>query len=581
MQSYSAAGRQKKRIGWLIFGLAGLLAILFVRLFYLQVARHQHFLVLASKSHFRKYALPAERGEIFIKDGSAASSPLALNQTLNLLYADPSFVQDKSKTAAALAKLTGQKAADLERLLGQSSEYVVLKTRLDRATAEQIQALRLPGIGTTAKQYRVYPEGSLASQLLGFVNAEDKGQYGVEGYMDAILGGKPGLLSGKTDVLGAPIATADNTVVEPVAGSDIYLTIDRSIQAQAEKYLKQGVESTGATSGSVVVIDPQTGAIRAMANYPTYDPNDFQKVKDYSRFGNAVTGDQFEPGSGFKLITMAAGLNTKKVKPSTMYDDTGSVQLSGYTISNAANHKFGRQNMLEVIQKSLNTGVIFVLKRLGAQPDQLNKSDKQVFYDYITKHFGFGKPTGVEQPQEVGGVVNPPTSNDVNYANMTFGQGLSTSVLQMTTAVAAIANGGKLYKPYLVERVVGKDGVERKTAPQVINPRVISKQTAKELTTMMTAAVEHGSGYAAKMPGYKVAGKTGTAQIPRRDGRGYVADRNIGTFVGMAPAEQPRFVMMVRINEPRVSGFAESTTVPVFANIASWLLRYYAVPPSA
>ena len=557
-----------------------MLTVLLVRLFHLQVAQHRKYLILASQSHFRKYEIPAKRGQIYAKDADAAV-PLVLNQNLKLLFADPSFVKDKQRTASELARLTGGSKEPFLKLLNSKGEYVVLKARVPQDQAEKIAALRLPGIGLTDKQYRVYPEGSLASQTLGFVNAEGKGQYGVESYLNKLLAGKPGLLSGKTDVLGAPIATADNTVINPVSGADVYLTIDRNIQAQAEKHLEEGVRSTGAVSGSVVILDPANGAIRAMANYPTYDPNEYQKVRNFQLFSNAVTSDQFEPGSGFKLFTMAAGLNTGRVKTDTVYDDTGTVEIGGYKISNAANHRFGRQNMLEVIQKSLNTGVIYILKRLGSEPERINASDKQLFYTYITKRFGMGRPTGVEQPGEAAGVVNPPTSDDVNYANMSFGQGVSSTVLQMTAAVGAIANGGKLYKPYLIEKTVGSDGKTRETQPTVVNPNAISKKTAAELSKMMVAVVENGSGFAAKLPGYKIGGKTGTAQIPRRDGRGYVADKNIGTFVGMAPADNPRFVMMVRINEPTVSGFAESTTVPVFGKISSWLLRYYRVAPSS
>ena len=557
-----------------------MLAVLLVRLFHLQVAQHRKYLLLASQSHFRKYEIPAKRGQIYAKD-AGGSVPLVLNQNLKLLYADPSFVKDKQRTAAELARETGDSKNSFLKLLNSKGEYVILKSRVAQDQAEKIAALRLPGVGLTDKQYRVYPEGSLASQTLGFVNAEGKGQYGVESYLDKLLAGKPGLLSGKTDVLGTPIATADNTVIDPVSGEDVYLTIDRNIQAQAEKHLEDGVRSTGAISGSVVIMDPANGAIRAMANFPTYDPNEYQSVKDYRLFSNASTADQFEPGSAFKLFTMAAGLNTKRVKPDTVYNDTGSLQIGGYTIANSANGRYGMQSMLEVIQKSLNTGVIYVLKRLGSDPDNINISDKEIFYRYVTQSFGMGRRTGIEQPNEAAGVVNPPSSDDVNYANMVFGQGVSSTVLQMTAAVGAIANGGKLYKPYLVEKTVSGDGKIKETQPTVVNPQVISRQTARDLTQMMIAVVDKGSGWPARLPGYKVAGKTGTAQIPRRDGKGYVADKNIGTFVGMAPADNPRFVMMVRINEPKVSGFAESTTVPVFGKISSWLLRYYRVAPSS
>jgi cell division protein FtsI/penicillin-binding protein 2 len=206
---------------------------------------------------------------------------------------------------------------------------------------------------------------------------------------------------------------------------------------------------------------------------------------------------------------------------------------------------------------------------------------KKLLYEYITKHFGFGLRTGIEQSGEAAGQVNPPTTNDTNYANMTFGQGISVTMVQMVQAVSAIANGGRLYQPYLLDQTIASDGTKTTQHPKLINSRVMSPESSAQLARMMTQVVEHGSGYLARQKGYQVAGKTGTAQIPKPDGTGYVEGANIGSFVGFAPVDHPRFVMMVRVNEPKVSGFAESTTVPIFANIATWLLRYYAVPPQS
>ncbi|HSH31628.1 MAG TPA: penicillin-binding protein 2, partial [Candidatus Saccharimonadales bacterium] len=360
------------------------------------------------------------------------------------------------------------------------------------------------------------------------------------------------------------------------------LTLDRNIQAQAERYLKEGVEKVRAKSGSVVIIDPSNGSVKALANFPTYDPNSYSSVRDYGLFSNPVVSNQFEPGSGFKVFTMAAGLDSGKVKPDTSYDDTGAVELEGRTIRNADNHRFGQQTMAEVIQKSLNTGVIFVLRSLGGDAGKITLAGKRVLHQYVTKQFGFGVATGIEQTGEAAGAVNRPNNqrgNDVNYANMTFGQGVSVTMIQMAAATAAIANGGKLYQPRLIDEVIAPGQTAQAVAPKLVNDKVISPEVARQLTDMMVLVVEKGSGYATKIPGYKVAGKTGTAQIPRADGKGYEEGKNIGSFVGFAPASNPRFVMMVRINEPQVKGFAEATTVPVFGDIAKWLLHYYAVPP--
>lgn len=579
--SFIVTKRQLIRITWLNLVMVFFGAIVGWRLFQLQIVSHKHYVALASQSQNRRYEVPAKRGQIYLLDGEN-KVPLALNQNLKLLYADPTKVKDKVKAAKALTELVGESEKAIYEKLLLPGEYVVLKRGLTSAQIEQIMALRLVGVGSSDQASRIYPEGQLAAQVAGFVNQDGVGQYGLEGFLNEELTGKAGLLKAETDTRGNPIATSDNIVTPPTNGKSFVLTIDRNIQAQAEKFLKEGVESVKATSGSVVIIDPASGAVRAMANWPTYDPNQFVLVKDYGLFSNSVVSSQFEPGSGFKVITMAAGLDTGKVRADTTFDDTGLVELDGRKIRNAENHKFGVQNMTDVIQKSLNTGVIFVLKSLGGDLNTINLAGKKVFYEYVTKKFGFGVPTGIEQVGEASGHINQPTKNNgnnVNYANMTFGQGLSVTMLQMTNAVASIANGGKLYQPHLIDSTIDGDQHIVKTQPKIINPRVVSPEVARQLTDMMVQVVEKGSGWQAKMKGYKVAGKTGTAQIPRADGKGYEEGKNIGSFVGYAPAHDPKFVMMVRINEPKVPGFAESTTVPVFARISEWLMKYYAVPP--
>jgi cell division protein FtsI/penicillin-binding protein 2 len=580
MATYTDLAEQRRRIAWLNIGLILIGLVVVARLAQLQVARRHHYRVLAATEHMRKYQVPARRGEIFVLD-QGRKTPLALNRTMKVLWADPRVVADKPKAAKEIAAVTGDKEADLLNLLNQQKAYVVLKKKLTLAQGEQIDKLNLSGIGVSEEQYRYYPEGSLASQVLGFVNNDGAGQYGVEGFLNTELSGKPGLLNAKTDTRGNPIATVDNIVQPPEHGKSFVLTMDRNIQAQAEKSLKSGVESVKAKSGSIVIMDPHTGKVMAMANYPTFDPNGFSSVSDYSVFSNAVVSDQFEPGSGFKVITMVAGLDTGKIRFDETYDDKGSVEVDGHTIRNAAGHRLGANtSMTNVIRDSLNTGMVYVLRTLGGDQRAINSAGKKLFHEYIKK-FGFGVRTGVEQAGEAAGRVNPPTSNNVNYANMTFGQGISTTVLQMTAAVGAIANGGKLYQPMLVGEIVEEDGKTKQLEPKLVNGQVVSQKAAKEVTEMMVQVVEHGSGWRAKMKGYRIAGKTGTAQIPKKDGSGYEENKNIGTFVGFAPVENPRFVMMVRINEPQVSGFAESTTVPVFAEVTEWLLRYMAVQPSS
>jgi cell division protein FtsI/penicillin-binding protein 2 len=550
------------------------------RLAYLQIIQHGHYVALAASEHQRKYEVPAARGQVYLRDGDT-KVPLALNQTLKLVYADPSIISDRQGTAQKLASVTGDKADDYVKIMEQKTEYAVLKVKVNDAMATKIKDLKLHGVGLVDETYRTYPEGSLASQVLGFVNNDGHGQYGIEGYLDKDLRGAPGQLNAKTDTNGVPIATSDNLSKAPSDGTSVVLTLDRNIQAQAERFLKSGVDNVKAESGSVIVLDPSTGAIKAMANYPTFDPNDYSKVKNYQAFSNATVTDAFEPGSGFKVIAMSAGLNEGKVTPTSTYNDTGCAEVSGYKVCNAAGHKDGpNTTMTMVIRDSLNTGMMHVLRVLGGNPDKITPQGKQTLYSYISDHFKFGRATGVEQSGEATGVVNKPTSSDVNYANMTFGQGISVTMVQMAAAVGAIANGGTLYKPYLIDERQNIDGSVKKTQPFAVNNEVMSKQAATDMTKMMQVVVEHGSGYLAHTPGYNIAGKTGTAQIPAPNG-GYLTDKNIGTFVGFAPVESPKFVVMVRVNKPKIQGYAEVTTVPIFTSLTRWLLQYYAVPPTS
>ncbi len=579
--NYTETKVQTRRISLLTLVMFAAGILLAWRLFSLQVVKHGFYTAQAAKSHSRKFDVPARRGEIMAHDGDQ-TVPLALNQNLYLLYADPSLIQNKDRadTAKSLAHVTGDSPQGYLDKLNRGGQYVVLKSRVESALASKIGSLKLLGIGLTENQYRTYPEGDLASQLLGFVNGDGAGQYGVEGYFNKDLAGQNGLLKAITDTQGNPIPTAKNLIKPPVDGSDLVLTIDRNIQAQAEKYLAAGVKAVRAKSGSVVVVDPQTGKVWAMANYPTYDPANYGAVTDYNVFDNRVVSNLFEPGSGFKIITMAAGLDTGKVKPTTKYKDTGSFKSDGYTVHNAENRIWGKQDMTHVITFSLNTGVIFILKQLGGDPDKITAVGKQTLFDYITKHFGFGSKTGVEQPAEAAGFVPVPGSRNINYANMSFGQGLSVTVMQMVMAATAIANGGRLYQPQLIDQIISPKGEVKKTSPRLVNGHIISERAASDLRKMMITVVEHGNGYLTQIKGYTVAGKTGTAQIPDPNAPGYLTNKTIGSFVGFLPANHPRFVMMVRIDQPQIGTFAETTTVPVFANIAKYLIRYLGIAPA-
>ena len=586
---YSDTISQRRRIGLLATSLAFFGFILLARLFYLQVIMHGHYSARASLEHTAdKYAIPARRGELYLRDGSDGRAPIALNQTLNVVEADPSKISDKAAAAAKVADVLGGAAGDYVKKLDAGREYAKLADRVPQDAADKLNALKLKGIWTKEEAYRTYPEGSLAAQVTGFVNNAGVGQYGIEQYLNDQLAGTPGQLKAVVDnTTGAPIATAKNTIKPPVNGASYLLTIDRNVQAMVEQQIAQGVQAVHAKSGSVVIMDPNSNAIIAMANYPTFDPNNFSAVKDYTAFLNQTVASQFEPGSGIKTFTMATGLDQGKVTPDTTYDDPGCYKIDDRDVCDAAGDKPGKgKTMTVVLRDSLNTGVMHVLRLLGDNPDKFTLAGKKTLYEYFTHHFGFGTRTGIEQANEAPGALNQPSNaagNDVNYANMSFGQGMSVTMVQMVSAMSAVANGGKLWQPHLVDGVINADGSVTKAAPKLIQDHVISLQAAQQLNQMLQVVVQHGSGYKiyedATNKQYKIAGKTGTAQIPKPDGTGYIDGANIGSFTGFAPAQNPKFVMMVQINQPGVAGYAESTTVPVFSSICSWLFKYYGIPP--
>ncbi|MDQ5943444.1 MAG: hypothetical protein QG675_212 [Patescibacteria group bacterium] len=566
---------------WRLYTL-GILFILFWllvvgRLVYIQVFQAKNYAAKASIQQSRKFEIPAQRGIVYIKD-SQDLYPIALNNKVYTLAVDPKFVKDADNTAKKLNEILNTNQDDIKNQLTKDSRYIEINKSINTDQADKIKAFSLPGVILVERASRFYPEGSLFSHVLGYVNDDGKGQYGFEQFSDEAMGGTNGQYNTATDALGIPIRSADNTISDPVAGKSYVLTLDRGLQAVAQEALKQAIESNRAESGSILVMDVKTGAIKAMVNYPDYDPNNFRQVKDYKVFSNTAVSSLFEPGSGFKVITMAAGLDTGKIEPNTTFNDTGEVKVGDKVIKNAENHKFGISTMTDVIQKSLNTGVVFVLQSLGGTSGKITPEGKQLFFSYIEK-FGFGKITGIEQAGEVSSKVKQPSTYDVDYANMSFGQGISVNSLQLLTAVGAIANKGDLMKPYLVEGELQSDQTLKKTQPQVVR-NVISPESAAELTQIMTQVVEKGSGYLTKMKGYQIAGKTGTAQVPRSDGKGYEENKNIGSFVGFAPAEDPKFVMLVRVDYPKTEGFAEKTAVPAFAVVAKELMRYYQVPPS-
>lgn len=572
------AAKQRIRIKTVLAFIFFFCFVVVCRLFYLQVLRHDYYLKVASTQHWAQDVIQAERGKIYVKDETSPNGlyPLATNQKLNLVFASPQeMISEKKKTdkrdetAEKISPILGEDAGKIKKLFKDNHTYVPLKHGVKYEDVQRIKELNLDGIYFRDEDSRFYPESTLASQLLGFVNDEGVGNYGIEQYFDDELAGTPGLYKAEIDPSGKRIAFGSNVSVKPKDGTDFVLTINRDVQAKAEEVIKESVEKFSAKSGSVIVMDPNTGEVIAMANYPTYDPNKYKEVREYKLFKNLSVTDEYEPGSIFKAITAAAGLDTGKIEPDTKYDDTGVVTVDGHKIMNSDKKANGIQTMTNVLEKSLNTGVIYIMDQIG----------KNVFYEYIKK-LGFGFSTGIEQPTEgTGRVYAPNEVNNHTYDTITFGQSISTTPIQMITSFAAIANGGKLVRPHLIaEKIV--DGGKKVVSDNRPIKDVFSGETSAKAREMLVSVVENGHGQQAKVAGYKVGGKTGTAQVPLANGLGYDPKSNIGSFVGFGPAESPRFVVLSKVDSPKGVPWAESSAAPVVGKMLDFLFKYYQVPPT-
>jgi len=568
-----------------------------VRLIQLQIVQGHFYSLLASGQHELFDKLLPERGQILVRERDSDSLyPVATNIDLWTVYSDNRKTADSSAESKALAPLlvspvdpkdktpdeivaaAKQNLADketelLKRLVIPNAPYEPLGRDVDQRSADSIRALNFPNVNFAPEKARFYPENGFSGQLLGFVGYQGNtktGLYGLEGYWDKELAGTPGFLTTATDPKGDVIASNESGISDKVDGSNIILTVDRTLEATVCDKLKAAVKAHNATGGSAVIMDPATGAILAICSTPDFDPNSYNQVADPSVFNDPAIWNAYEPGSVMKAITMAAGLDSGALTPTTTYTDIGSVVYGKVKIQNADFMAHGVETMIDVLNKSLNTGAIFAMRTTGM--------DK--FKSYL-KDFGFGVRTGIELDTESPGNLSSLDNNhEINAASASFGQGITVTPLQLAVAYGAIANGGKMMKPYIVDSIVHPDGTVVKTQPRTVR-QVISDQAAGLLTGMLVSVVKNGEGHRAGVPGYLVAGKTGTAQIAKNDGSGYESDvhAEIGSFAGFAPVSDPRFVMVVRIDRPQDVKFAENSAAPLWGDIASYALKYLEVPP--
>jgi cell division protein FtsI/penicillin-binding protein 2 len=561
------------RIHVLTFLFFAIIGILLFHFYALQFVQHSQYQALANGQHsFFKNLIP-ERGEIFMKDKNG-SYPAAVNRATKMVYAIPTEIENPDATAFMVAEILQLDAVELKGKFEKSDDmYEPLKHRLSDEEIDKINNSKLKGIYLSDESYRYYPSGELAANVVGFVGWKDDslgGRYGLESYFDEELKGVKGSIFQQRDAFGGWIGMGNKEFSEAKNGDTIFLTIDHIVQYQTERILKNAVSKYGADGGSIIVMEPETGKILSMASFPSFNPNEYARVENIDNFRNTAVNDAYEPGSIFKPFTIAAGLDSDKITPDLTYTDTGAVTEAGYTIKNSDLKANGLQTMTEVLEKSLNTGVIYVEKLVG------NKN----FADYIER-FGFGEKTGIELIGEADGNISnlKNLKSNIQFFTASFGQGVTTTPVQLAVAYGAIANGGTLMKPQIVNRIVHPDGREEVIDPQEVR-RVISQKAAMQTAQILRSVVVKGHGKRGDVPGFLVGGKTGTAQVVDAETKGYSEDKFTGSFAGFAPINDPKFTIIVKLDTPKNVEWAESSAAPAFGELMKFLLEYYNIEPT-
>lgn len=564
--------------------LVAIICLFLLRAFYLQVVRYSYYHKAALSDQLREYEIPAERGTIRAHMGDT-TVPIVLNEKLYTIYADPLLIKDADKAAATLSNILGGKPQDYKtKITRHDTRYVVLARKVTKAAKVALLQHKYTGLGAEEQLFRTYPNGQLAAQLLGFVNAEGKGVYGIEQALNGTLGGKPGQLKAVTDVNGVPLAASHGNVLRhPQAGTDVTLTIDVGMQKQLETILKKGIDRAKAPSASALIMDPHTGDIKAMANYPTYNPAKFGEVEDDAVFNNAAVSHAIEVGSTMKVLTTVAALDSGAITPTSSYYDPSKYVIDEFTVKNIEEDGGpGQKNVADILNLSLNTGATWELMQMGG--GTLNQQAREKWHKYMVDHYLFGTPTGIEQGYEAEGYVPKPEDNgagiNLTYANTSFGQAMTATAMQMGSALSAVLNGGTYYQPTLVDASFDSKGKETKHQPKVIKKGVVSAQTSQQIVPLMEYVVQkHHFSPSFDQKAYAVGGKTGTAQIAKPTGGYYENDYN-GTYTGFVGGNTPQYVIVVFVNKPRIAGYAGSQAAqPIFGDIAHMLIDDFGVTP--
>lgn len=554
------------RASVLFTGFVVFFILITIRLFYWQVLASDSLQQQAAAQHFTSLTLPAGRGAILDKLGN----PMVMNQPAFLVFAEPRIISSVTSFAQKVAPFL---ALDPAALIGKLSEpnrvWVPMAHQVSTTTVTDLKKLDIAGLGYEKEPIRFYPESSSAAHLLGFVgsdvNGQDVGYFGLEGFYDRQLRGIDGTLRLEKDAHGAPILIGEEERIAPQDGRTLLLWTEKPVQQMVERRLAEGIRKYGAKEGSVVILDPKSGGVLASASIPSYDPRIYQNF-DKSVYKSPVVAATYEPGSTFKVLIMAAAINEKLVKPDTIMDESGPVAVGPNTIRTWNNQYHGPISMTQVLEYSSNVGMVDVARRLG----------KSTMLAYIRK-FGFGKSTNIDLEEEASPQLRPDSQwQEIDELTASFGQGIAVTPIQMVAAVAALANGGKLMEPHVVKEIREAKGKVIPVKPRVVS-QIVSPSTASIVAEMMVAAVDNGEAKWAKPKGYRIAGKTGTAQIPVAGH--YDATKTIASFVGFAPADNPSFVMLVTLTEPTSSPWGSETAAPLFFTIARDLFTYWGIPP--
>ena len=540
-------------------------ALVTMRAFDLQVLQEEQWHERADRQHQKTIPLTPQRGTIFDSQGEE----LAVSVDVDSIYVEPRKLEDHAGATKQLAKALGLPKSTVKAKLKGNSNFVWLKRQVTPSQSEKIKSLSLKGVGMIKEPRRFYPNSNIAAHLLGFTGLDPKGLEGLELKYDKQILGRGGYLVMERDALGRGLGSGLPQVQGAKRGNDLYLTVDKNLQYIAERELADGLRKTSAKAGTVVMMEPATGKILAMASYPEYNPNSFFRHKP-SQWRNRAVCDSYEPGSTFKVFLMAAALNEAVVSTSQKIDcENGKYRVGGRNIHD--HKKYQKLTPAEIIKYSSNIGSAKIGKML----------ERKAFYSYL-RDFGFGQQTGIDLPGEAVGLLRAPNRwFEADLANISFGQGVSVTPIQLATAVSTIANGGYLMEPYVVERVVDSQGqISQQHRPRVVR-KVISRDVAQTVTRMMEMTTEDGgTATHARVPGFRVAGKTGTAQKVDAVTGTYSVDKRVASFVGFLPAEDPKLVMIVSIDEPYKVVYGGLTAAPVFSRIAAQAMQYLKVQPS-